>query len=98
MPEESVAEPAEPVGEEPKHAASKHRRRVISCSVRSSTEEVDVDAPGNEEPEAVSRPRSPTISCSVKYIAEVDDAVALGEERPPGPPPPVETARGGDIA
>ena len=47
MPEESAAEPAEPVDGEPEDGASRHRSRTISCSVRGSTEEVGVDAPNN---------------------------------------------------
>ena len=48
MPEESVAKPTEPVDEETKDEASRHRNRPISCSVRGATEDVDVDTPDGE--------------------------------------------------
>ena len=98
MPEESAAEPAEPVDGEPENGASRHQTRTISCSVRGATEEVDVDAPGNRESEATSRARSRAISSSVKYTAEVVDAVAPGAPGEKQPPPPVEAARCGGVA
>ena len=79
MPEESVAEPAEPVEGEPE-AASRRRSLAISCSVRETAEGVDADvnvgtAESVEgEPEAASKRRSLAISCSVRETAEGVDA------------------------
>ena len=95
MPEESVAEPTEPVDEETKDGASRHRNRPISCSVRGATEDVDVDTPDNGESKASSRARSRAISSSVKYTAEVGGVMARGEKQPP---PPVEAAKYGGVA
>ena len=48
MPENAVAEPAEPVGEE-SQVASRHRSCAISRAVKDATEEVEVDASAKED-------------------------------------------------
>jgi hypothetical protein len=48
MPENSVAEPAEPVSEE-SQASSRHRSYAISCIERGMTGEVKVQSGANEE-------------------------------------------------
>jgi hypothetical protein len=48
MPENSVVEPVEPVGEE-SEASSRHRSCAISCAERGTTGEVEVQLGADEE-------------------------------------------------
>jgi hypothetical protein len=48
MPENSVAEPAEPVGEE-SQASSRHRSCAIPCAERGTAEEVEVQSGADEK-------------------------------------------------
>jgi hypothetical protein len=48
MPENAVAEPAEPIGEE-SQASSRHRSCAISCTERSTAGEVEVQSGADEE-------------------------------------------------
>jgi hypothetical protein len=48
MPENLVAEPAEPVGEE-SQASSRHRSCAISCAERGTAREVEVQSGADDE-------------------------------------------------
>jgi hypothetical protein len=48
MPEKSVTEPAEPVGEE-SQASSMHQSCIISCADRVTTEECEVQSRADKE-------------------------------------------------
>jgi hypothetical protein len=93
MPENSVAEPAEPVGEE-SQAASRHQSCAISCAERGTTGEVEVQSGADEK-------LSPTHTEAAKGGDEEqhadEDVVDERRSQPPEEAARVDVERRADI-
>ena len=93
MPENSVAEPAEPVDEE-SQASSMHRSCAISCAERGTTGEVEVQAGADEE---LSPTHTETAKGDHREQYADEDGVDEGRSQPPEETARVDVERRADI-